>query len=240
MRALSALAFVCLPVTLSATTLVVFRTPTAVILATDSAAVELDETGKHHMQVDCKIRPSGRWWFVIGGFLRDSHGDMRDVVATSIANTTTIQAALAAIDDHSLSDHIRANRALYKGRQAGSPLMTIVIADTTMIVGVFMVSLKTADPFEVMVETGTCPGTLCATGSYYLVGEPGDAPPNPLLKALPSWFQRGDAAAARQFITEQIAFTPLLARHPIDVLEITTTGARWVGREESSACASIP
>jgi hypothetical protein len=39
------------------------------------------------------------------------------------------------------------------------------------------------EPFTVTTESGTCPGVLCPTGSYYLIGEPGDAPPNPLLKS---------------------------------------------------------
>jgi hypothetical protein len=238
MRILLSLLMALVPVGLSATTLVIFRTPTRVILATDSGAVGLDAGGRHHIRVDCKIRESERWWFVIGGFLRGDV-DMRDVVATRIDKTTSIQAAVATLDDRSLRDRLRENKALYAGRDAGSPLMTVVIADTRMTVGVFMVSLKTAEPFEVSTEMGTCPGTLCPTGRYYLVGEPGDAPPNPLLKALPAWFQRGDAAAARQFINEQIAFTPQLARHPIDVLEITPTGARWVEPEDGSACAAL-
>ena len=156
-----------------------------------------------------------------------------------IAPATTISEALAALDDRSQHDRIIANKALFAGRQAGSGLMTVVVADTTMTVGVFVVSLKAADPFEVAAQAGTCPGRLRPTGGYYLVGEPGDAPPYPLLKTLPPWFQRGDAAAARQFITEQIAFTPPLARPPIDVVEISAAGARWVERDARSVCAAI-
>jgi hypothetical protein len=235
---LIALALACAPIGVSATTLVVFRTPAAVILATDSGAVGLDANGRHHVQIDCKIRHSGRWWFLIGGFLWAGNVDMRDWVAARIAPARTVPEALAAIDaDRSIRDRLIANKALYPGRQAGSPLMTVVIAGPDRTVGVFMVSLKTAAPFEVTAETGVCPGAICPTGNYFLAGEPGDAPPNPLLKALPPWFQRGDAAAARQFITEQIAFTPQLARPPISVLELTATGARWLDR---GACAAIP
>jgi len=236
MRILLALALACIPVTLSATTLVIFRTPTSVILATDSAAVRQDGTGRHHMQVDCKIRQSGRWWFLLGGFLQDTDVDMRDWVADRLAGASTVTEALASIDDRSLHARISANRNLWSNRQAGSPLMTIVIAAKDLTVGVVIVSLKASDPFEVMAESGTCPGSLCPTGGYYLVGEPGDAPPNQLLRSLPDWFKAANGAAAREWIRRQIAFTPTLARPPIDVLQITQAGATWIDRDPASAC----
>ena len=226
-------------VTLEGTTLVIFTTARSVVIGTDSAAVRLDANGPHHVQINCKIRRSGTFWFVIGGFLA-SEIDERDVVAAKIATVTTVADALTAIDDPALRERITAHRALYAGRPVGSPLMTIILASPDLTVGVYLASLATADPFTVTTETATCPGQLCPTGGYYLVGEPGDAPRNPLLKALPPWFQRGDAAAARQFITEQIAFTPELARPPVDVLEINAAGARWVDRQSDSACAAIP
>jgi len=219
---------------LAATTLVVFRTQGRIVLATDSAAVSLDGQERRHVTAPCKIAKSGRWWFINGGFFQP------DAVADRIAGATTIQAALTALDaDQSLRDRIVANRGLYTGRQPGSPLMTVVIADSTLSVGVFMVSLKTAEPFEVVAESGTCPGALCPTGGYYLIGEPGDAPPNPMVKALPPWFQQANAAAARRFITEQIAFTPQLAKPPVDILELTAAGPRWVDRGPGSACPVI-
>jgi hypothetical protein len=38
----------------------------------------------------------------------------------------------------------------------------------------------------------------------------------------------------------QIDWTPQLARHPIDVLQIDKDGARWVDRDPGSSCAAVP
>jgi hypothetical protein len=239
-RILLALALSLIPVSLAATTIVVFRTPGSIVLATDSGAVGVDANGRHHITIDCKIRKAGPWWFLIGGFLKGEDVDARQWIASRIAPTTTLGEALAALNDRSLLDRIIANQALYPGRQPGSPLMTVVIASPDLTLGVMAVTLKAANPFEVTAESGVCPGAICPTGNYFLAGEPGDAPPNPLLKALPPWFQRGDAAAARRFIEDEIRFVPQLARPPIDVIEITRVGARWVDQDAQSACAAIP
>ena len=200
MRVLLALVLAGVPVSLAATTLVVFRVDGRVILATDSAAVRLDEKGRDHITVGCKIRQSGKWWLLNGGYFAP------DVVADRIAAASTLADALAALHHSDLRDRVIANKDLWSRRPAGSPLTTVVIAGPDLTLGVFMISLKTVTPFEAIAESDTCPGRLCPTDGYYLVGEPGDAPQNPLLKALP-WFRQGDAAAARRFINEQIAVT---------------------------------
>jgi len=235
-RVLLALALACVPVSLTATTLVVFRTPERIIFATDAAAVGLfDGRDRRPVNPGCKIQRSGRFFFLSGGFLQV------DVVAKRIAPARTVAEAMAAVEsDRSIRDRIIANRGLYVGRQPGSPLMTVVIAGPDLTLGVFMISLKAAAPFEVIGESGTCPGRLCPTGGYYLVGEPGDAPPNPLVEALPPWFYQADGAAALRFIEAQIDFAPTFAKRPIDVLMIDAGGARWIDRESGSSCAAIP
>lgn len=51
--------------------------------------------------------------------------------------------------------------------------MTVVIAGPDLSLGVFAIAVKTAEPFPVATKGGVCPGPLCETGGYYLIGEPG-------------------------------------------------------------------
>ena len=56
-------------------------------------------------------------------------------------------------------------------------------------------------------------------------------PLHPQAKELPAWFRQfGGAAAARQYLGAQIAFTPTLARMPFSILELGADGARWIER----------
>jgi hypothetical protein len=129
-----------------------------------------------------------------------------------------------------------ANKALFPGRQPVSPLMHVVVADRDLSLSVFQVTLKTASPFEVTTTVGTCPGQLCPLGSYYQIGEPGGAPPNPMTKELLAWFMAADGAAARRFIEGQTLHSPDVARGPIDTLDLTAAGPRWHAREAGSPC----
>ena len=49
----------------------------------------------------------------------------------------------------------------------------------------------------------------------------------------------GDAATARRYIESEISQIPTLVRAPIDVLEITAAGARWIDRDPRSAYGVI-
>ena len=60
----------------------------------------------------------------------------------------------------------------------------------------------------------------------------------PVNLTAPAWLERGDSAAARKLIDLQLAATPDTVAAPVDVLEVTAAGARWVGREHNSECAA--
>src|ERR1700752_3121689 len=61
-----------------------------------------------HVTVGCKILRSGRFWFLVGGFLQ-ADVDIRDLIATRIAKADTIDDALASLDDRSIDERIRVN-----------------------------------------------------------------------------------------------------------------------------------
>jgi hypothetical protein len=48
-----------------------------------------------------------------------------------------------------------------------------------------------------------------------------------------------NAAAARRIIAAQIAVTPHEVSRPIDVLQITAAGARWIERDPGSLCDPV-
>jgi hypothetical protein len=91
-------------------------------------------------------------------------------------------------------------------------------------------------PLELSAVWVTCPGPRCGDGTLFL-GAGVDGPVRTLLKSpRPAWVERADTAAAGRIITEQIAATPRQVAPPVDVLEITSGGARWVQRDPLSRC----
>jgi hypothetical protein len=227
-----------LPVSLSATALVVFRQPGRIILAGDSVFTVADGTTYRA----CKVRRAGRWWFVVGGFI--NHGretDTYTLVSTAISGTDSVSAALTAIGGLS--------RTFYDGLKAAQssprsdlPMLEIIVGGNdhgVLTVGAYNVELKRREPFELSATSGTCPGEWCADGRvFFSASVDADKPAIRLMsmKPRPAWLQRGDAVAARRLIELQIAATPQSVGPPIDVLEITSSGARWVGRETASQC----
>jgi hypothetical protein len=87
-----------------------------------------------------------------------------------------------------------------------------------------------------------CPGALCDSPGRVLHGASvGGIIPDLLVKQpRPAWVERADAAAARRLIQMQIQRTPDMVKPPIDVLEITASGARWVDRSAMSTCTAAP
>src|SRR5688572_24059519 len=85
---------------LAATAVLAFRTDaTRIILAADSASTSYAPDGSVRFgRGMCKIRPAGKWW-TINGALDTAKGlDVPQLVAAAVAPTTTMAAALAAID----------------------------------------------------------------------------------------------------------------------------------------------
>jgi hypothetical protein len=129
-----------------------------------------DERGAKPQRGDCKVQPAGRWWFVIGGFAAAEHMDVHATIARAISPTTTLSGALTAIDaayTHAIRDsfmHASAGTFSHLGWAAGQPVMNIFVGGVdrgVLVVGAFLVDLKTTQPITLTVGSAECPGRLC-------------------------------------------------------------------------------
>jgi hypothetical protein len=221
-----------------ATTIVAFRSDERIILATDSAALGLDDRTFIAGTIDCKVQPSGQFWTLYGGFMASDGLDLREVIGQRIANAKTMTEALNAIEEEyrkRLRALLASKSRLFEHRRPGEPVMVVIVAGQGTL-GMFRVTVKQQEPFDVVEASETH-----ATGVYYNVASHPSPVIDQFLKSpLPSWFRRADATAARRFIEMQIRETPDKAKAPIDVLELTPDGrARWIDRDPSSACPEI-
>lgn len=119
-----------------------------------------------------------------------------------------------------------------------SQIFVAGIENRVPVVGALVVTMTSVDPLVLTPAWLTCPGALCAEDGLMFQGVTvGYGPLVGRLRPprLP-WVQRGTPAAARRIIAEQIAAAPRDVSGPVDVLEMTAAGTRWVGREQESRC----
>ena len=213
MRLLLTLALVILPVGVSATAVVIFRTPTSIIIAADSRLTITDGTFRD----GCKIVRSGKWWMVNGGFTRSDAVDVNATVAQAIAPTTTIEAAMQAVQQvyrAKIQPEIL-KAPYYQQKPPFTPVMALFIAGLEQ--GIPVVGRFGADAPRMDDYSATCPGRLCSDGRLrYGVGPVGF--PERVRAAT------ADVAGARRIIEEQIQVTPERVGPPIDVVELTAAG----------------
>lgn len=244
--ALLAVALAFAPVAVGATTIIVLRTPTRIVLAGDGFATVADQAGARVRGGDCKVRRGGRWWFVTGGFSESAGVDVRQLVAAAIAPAATMPEALRAIQrlyESRLRAGLQAAKFFY-AKRVGAPALAIYVAgmsEGVLTVGSFGVDVQAAEPFTLVTYGATCPGRLCPEDGRLFVGNSvSDRPALALLRTTPrpTWLESADPAAARKLIELQAVATPERVGRPITVLEIAAAGgARWVGPR--STCAAI-
>ena len=231
---------------LSASAIIVFRTPTAIVLAADSLRVGTDG----QTRLVCKIHRSGRWWLVFGGFFSTTDPiqplDVIELTNREIATASTLRDVRMALEAR-VAPPIIATLTAAKGLPNFSTLFppgavsAIVVGgqnpgDRTLRLGVFRINLA-ANVFRLTNTWVECPGPSCGNGIVtYSASVPGPARAKmrgPLLW----WVALRNGAAARRLIEEQITATPMQVSRPIDVLEITTKGPRWMQPDRESLCA---
>lgn len=239
---------------IAASAVVVFRSPARLVFAADSR--RQDQTGR--VDSVCKIRPAGRWWFTVGGFTTsaDPAVDVMTLTARALAPAVTLTSARDALvaqvypKVHAALSRARSRPGFAKLFEEGAPVMEIVVggtepdAPTVVVAAIFDVTLKTVEPLALPARWLTCPGLWCPDGRLFHGASVATATTaGPVVERITpprvSWVERGDAAAALRIIREQIAATPRDVRGPVDVLEVTAGGARWVERERGSLCGVV-
>lgn len=229
---------------LEATTIVVFRQPDRIVFAADSMVRVTRREGEPTSSSACKIRRSGKFWFVLGGQIdfADNGPDSFSMIAQAIAPTLTVKDALEAIVGNGGLQRLEERfRALVGRVPQIVPMLAVAIGGLDgdeLKVGLVLVSQKSRDQFQLDAQWGI-PNV---ERLFFEASVVRDSLASRLIKSPPrlAWVERGDAAAARRIISLQIAATPTRVGTPIDVLELRPDGrALWVGRDKASACLPI-
>lgn len=229
-----------------ATAVVVFRTETRIVLAADSRMTTRDAHGKERMSTVCKVRPAGRWWTTLGGYMGSSEAtSVHPLVVRVLAKTRTMaeveQALRTEVFPRMREDLRKASTGPAFDLFQPGLLSQIIVAgtnpnDPTLRAGLFWTTLVRRSPFELSTYWNECPSPRCGDGNLF-VGASNDGPVRTLIKRpRPAWVERADTDAARRLITMQIATPHSQAGPPIDIVEITSTGARWVQPDPASLC----
>lgn len=232
----------------AATAVIALRTDQRVVLAADS--LRLNNRGER--TTGCKIRQAGRWWTSIGGFMGVSGYDAVADVSVVLANVETLQQVHAALV-RVIVPRIERSLAGAKGLpgfgamfEVGGPVAQLFVAGVDHgqpVLGTFMLTLRELDPVSLQAHWLTCPGDLCNAADGRAFHGASVDPSGPAVRYLqaprPAWVEAANGQAANRIIREQIAGSPDLVGGPIDVIELSRRGARWVDRDERSRCAAI-
>lgn len=237
----------CTAAPLQATAVVAFRTPTRIILASDSL-VQTFHGATIDRRLTCKVTSAGRWWTSLSGYMGTPTLDVQAQIAAALASTRTLDAARDALmtqvypQVRAAFEQQRQTPAFRQMFTAGQLAQSIVVAgtnadDSTLRLAVFIVVLDSITPLALTPAFLQCPGHWCPTGEVEYGASIAAGPLMALLTSpLAPWVARRDATAARRIITSQIQAAPTEVAGPIDVLQITSAGAAWVDRDPASAC----
>jgi hypothetical protein len=202
----------------------------------------------------CKIRLVKRWAVMNAGLSRVGELNVLDAVTHAIERTTTMDAALRAIES-TYRQRLEPALAGLAGTPgfdllfstAGAPIVQLRVGGMdhgVLTVGAFVVNLVSRRPFRTAMRRATCPGDVCDPDGRLIDSAAAAAEPVVALTSrmpYPAWLDRADAAAALRLLRMQADATPARVRAPFDVLEIDRSGAaRWVGWVLDSACAAVP
>lgn len=233
---------------LSASAIVVFIRPGRIVIAADSRRV--DPAG--NPSSGCKVRTAGKWAFSVAGldvaFHKRTGGvlvDLNDVVTEAIAHVSTFDAAQAAMSKQvpavidAMLSGARQNVPGFRMYKPGSLVTQVILAGMDQTLRLAVTQYVLNQDWHVMGLVSVCPGALCHDGSMSLVASAAGGSDR-VRGVLPDWVKRGDAAAATRIIEEEIEKTPGFVAAPIDVLELTNAGARWIDRDQASRCTATP
>jgi hypothetical protein len=241
-------ALVIWPSLIHATAIVALRTHNRIVLAADSLAITYrptEMTGAK--QTTCKVYRAGRFAFASGSMLSGGKVNIASAVARAIRNAATIEAALgevAGVWTKQVLPVVQgySNDPTLLSRFHQGAVMSIIVATMDGAIpklGAFQTSLVSTSPVRFTTQRWSCPGSACPDGGFAVLGTSRGGAMNEVIRTKPAWLLSGSPGAARQIIDLEIIKTPGFVSAPVDVLEITASGARWVNRDPKSACPAI-
>jgi len=240
-KILSGLLLLVCAVRLQATSVVVFRTPTGIVLGADDGkqtiSGEKADTKPTMKQSLCKIRQAGRWWTAQTGFDDVGNVDIYQSIANVVSGTRSLDEAALALQERAFPLFNQLVAARPRAFRTLQPIHGVAIAgtnlgDSTLRVGWLVVYVAADQPGHVTAGWNQCPGPWCEPGGGGLLHfTTGVEPALSLVKPpRPDWVEAADAAAAMKLIQLQHTAKPNSVGPGADVLELSGSGPHWAKR----------
>jgi hypothetical protein len=200
--------------------LIVFKRPGRVVLGADSLH-QVGTNGSRSTYSAPKIRAAGRWHVACGGWVKRSGSDavVYDVVAEAVKGESSIVDALNSLA-RAISPELQAALRT-DGKDLWCNVFVCGVEGGRVQLGAFL-----ADPDGnggLRTLLGVLPGERYQHGASASGGPVLDLLRDPL----PKWVRPGTVAVARRILEQQVKHAPALVGPPLDVVEITASGARW-------------
>jgi hypothetical protein len=223
---------------LDASAVLVIQRADRVILATDAMRQRMYPDDRIERTSICKILIAGKWAIAPGGNSGDiPHQAFADMLrgAGSFDTVRTIMRGAMATRLVAALEHQRATvPASYRMHQAGDSISNVVVVgwDEGPRLGLLRLTLEAEAPY-IRVQWDESSAPMFYFGSV-------ESPVTRLMEVgtRPKWAEVATASVARQIIGMQIDAMPKDVAGPVDTIEVTAGGPRWVDRDPKSKCAN--
>jgi hypothetical protein len=222
-----------------ASSAVAIRTPTEVIIASDSYVTRRTGNSPARITVECKIHSVNGVFFSIVGILFEGDFVAQEVAARHLTVSRTLPEAIKAFDSEMES---RLPAVMASLRRKGSPdytnrigkSVTEVIFATmsgstpVMYVRYYMSSLLPNGDIRVEAKGLACPGTDCAEGVKFAATGEHTAIDASMGTNKGPWNPATLAARLRSYVQMEIDELPTQVGAPITVLQLDPSGTHWI------------
>jgi hypothetical protein len=233
----------------ASTTVVILRTPSHVVMGTDSKAGlwAIQKNSKHINLAEsvCKIRASSGVYFSTAGFVQDGEFDSYRVVEGLLKPGKTIEQQAATIADRVKLPFLHEMERFHKflpadyaiATQSPGPNMSIGIAAIEKnipaigLIDFTVINNGSGSPTNVRVVVKTCPGSACVGTAdqdhFWIYGQRAAVLDQIQLIGGKFW-SNNDAQDVRKMIQIELTDQPSKVGPPIDILLLDSTGQHWI------------
>lgn len=230
--------FVCLPVLLFATTIIIYITPDFVIMATDSKAVYTN--AKNYRQTTAtvsKIYKRGNVYFSLAGLVSNNNRsfNLAEIINGNLAHASDLVAAIeqikAAVKEvllAYLNNQKKNNPSLYKKNITGDKYITsigiVTIKNNRPYTHLIGFTLADTGRLKIKTDEEVYDTNVDRDAVYYL-GTSDEI--NRYINSI----KRNNSEPVKfveELMNMQIAKTPALVSAPIDILKLTPNQTTWI------------
>ena len=176
--------------------------------------VQSQTDDKRVTELKCKVRSAGRWWHTVSGFSGSSTASPRLDLLTFVPSVIGGTGTLGAVKDalvaevypllHRVLEDSRHSTAFKNMYDRG----TVVVVDycrrheqhdPTLRVAMFVILLKSIEPFDLTAAWLECPGSWCDDGMVHYGASVRSGPLTELLTPpLQPWVQQASSSSCTQ------------------------------------------